>query len=496
MNPSLTQCYKFCFDNFCLISAHGVGGFSQSFSSLDICRFCHCQYKDLQDNIHSYGSKQHGKWTEEEYDQAALQVENSRENDSTTNRGYYDDSSSSEDIGTSGDETDVENDSEDETNVELYGVKHRCPLNSLQAFHCTSGFPPDILHDIFEGVVSQDLLGIIRILKVKGWFTIAEYNSNLKVLKYKSNEASDKPESVPESMKVKKLIGKAVSNWTHLRNFPLLIRKFIKDKDEPALALGLQLHEIVERITANEFRMFEVNVLEERIIEFLDYRQKLFTDYPALLGNPKPKTRNLTHYPEAIVNYGPPMNYWTARYESRHRIGKSTAEASKNFKNISLTLATRQQLRLSSVYYHGMFDTDELVISDKVMYKKDLGGSTELEKSMMPFVSDDDFICGEVVFRNQVYNKGDLVVMKVFNQDELKVGLVICILVRNNTVFFVVKEFLAKRNWLRFFKGYSENAVMSIIDAKHLGDYKPLNYQGTASHPYFCLHHHVSHSFD
>ena len=86
-------------------------------------------------------------------------------------------------------------------------------------------------------LVSQDLLGIIRILKVKGWFTIAECNSNLKVLKYKSNEASDKPESVPESMNVKELIGKAVSNWTHLRNFPFLIRKFIKDEDEPANAL-------------------------------------------------------------------------------------------------------------------------------------------------------------------------------------------------------------------------------------------------------------------
>ena len=185
------------------------------------------------------------------------------------------------------------------------------------------------------------------------------------------------------------------------------------------------------------------------------------------------------------------------RYESRHRIGKRTAEASKNFKKISLTLATRQQLRFSSVYYHGMFNTEEqLVISDKVMYKKDLGRSTELEKSMMPFVNDDDFICGQVVFRNQVYNKGNFVEMQVLKQDELKVGLVICMLVRNNTVFFVVKEFLAKRNWLRYFKGYYENALLSFIDAKHLGDYKPLNYQGTASHPYFCLHHHVSHSFD
>ena len=158
----------------------------------------------------------------------------------------------------------------------------------------------------------------------------------MKMLKYKSHEASDKPENIPESMKVKKLIGKAVSNWTHVRNFPLLIRKFVQTKDEPALILGLQLHEIVERITANEFREFEICTLEERIIEYLDARKILHTEYPNLLGSAKPKTHNLTHYPEAIAKFGPPMTYWTARYESRHRIGKSTAESAKNFKEIHL----------------------------------------------------------------------------------------------------------------------------------------------------------------
>ena len=53
-----------------------------------------------------------------------------------------------------------------------------------------------------------------------------------------------------------------------------------------------------------------------------------------LLGTAKPKTHHLTHYPEAIANFGPPMNYWTARYESRHRIAKSSATSAKNFKEI------------------------------------------------------------------------------------------------------------------------------------------------------------------
>ena len=470
------------------LEAHAVGGFSQSFSSRDICRFCHIQYDDLQENIHDYGSKQHNKWTKEEYDRAANAAEKKI---ATDDINYVDDDSSDNEVEETEEEVSYR---EDDEVLELYGVKHRCPLNSLQAFHSTSGFPPDILHDVFEGVVSQDLLGIIRILKSKGWFSIQEYNMNLNSLKYKSNEASDKPQNIPESMKVKKLVGKAVSNWTHIRNFPLLIRKFVQNKDEPALVLGLQLHELVERITAPEFREFEISVLEDRIIEYLDYRQELYCEYSTLLGSAKPKTHHLTHYPEAIANFGPPMNYWTARYESRHRIAKSTAESAK--KNISYTLATRQQMRLSSVYYHGMFDTVELIVSDKVAYKRSLKGKTDLEKSILPFMREQDFLCTELLFRSQKYKVGDLVVMQSYSQDELKIGLILSMLIREDSVLFVVKQYIARRSWLRFFKADSDDPVLSIFDAKHLADYKPLNNHGTSSQLFFCLHHHISSSFD
>ena len=142
-----------------------------------------------------------------------------------------------------------------------------------------------------------------------------------------------------------------------------------------------------------------LSVLEEKITEYLDARSQLVNMYPDLLGHAKPKTHFLTHYPEAIVNFGLPLTYWTARYESRHRIVKSTVESAKNFKNISLTLATRQQLRQSSVYYHGMFDMVELVVSGKIVYKRDLIGGSDLEKCLLTYMSPRDFICPKVNFK-------------------------------------------------------------------------------------------------
>ena len=218
------------------LEAHSVGGFSQSFSSSDVCRFCHIKYDDLQENIHNYGSKQHCRWTKEEYDRAAdiaeARMRDQNESDDSMDVGEASnmehDMNSDSDTSDGEDNDEVTEDDENRGPEELFGVKHKCPLNILRAFHCTSGFPPDILHDVFEGVVSEDLLGVIRILKVKKWFSIQDYNGVLKSLNYKSYEGSDIPENVPESMKVKKLIGKTVSNWTHVRNFPLIIRNFVK----------------------------------------------------------------------------------------------------------------------------------------------------------------------------------------------------------------------------------------------------------------------------
>ena len=146
--------------------------------------------------------------------------------------------------------------------------------------------------------------------------------------------------------------------------------------------------------------------------------------------------------------------------------------------------------------YHGMFDTVEIVVADKIQYKSSMKGNTDLEKSVLPFMNDQDFLSSAVSFRSQMYKLGDIVVLETYNPDELKVGLILTILIRGDSAFFIVKQYVAIRSWLRFFKASSDDPVLSIFDARNLADFKPLINHGTSSQLFFCLHHHISTSFD
>ena len=138
-------------------------------------------------------------------------------------------------------------------------------------------------------MIPEDLLGIIRILSAKGWYTLEQYNNALKNLGYQSYERGDKPCPVPTKISVKKLKGKAVSNWVHLRNWPLVMRRFEADSEDVVLTLGLALHDIVERLCAQEYLPYEISVLNDKIVEYLNLRKIVREEYPNFMTNPKPK---------------------------------------------------------------------------------------------------------------------------------------------------------------------------------------------------------------
>ena len=175
----------------------------------------------------------------------------------------------------------------------------RCPFNQLKAFHCILGMPPDYMHDILEGVVAQDLFGVTKIFVKKGVFTLEEYNTRLKNLDLHSHEAADKPQVVP--LKGKKLPGKALSLLVHVRNFPLIIKHLIDDPEDDILKFALMLVDISNRLTAAEIRNYEIAVLEDMIVEYLDARKDIFAEFPILLGSAKPK--------EAIIKLMGLTNY-------------------------------------------------------------------------------------------------------------------------------------------------------------------------------------------
>ena len=330
------------------LEAHQMGGFSCNFSSKDVCRWCHIQHHELVTQIHdSAGTTKHRYWNIAEYDRICDTLEedevpeheeppeDSPEESVVSETNLFNeieeednedlnDTQESEDEDGSNDEngSDDENQSNDEDEEQTnsgYGLRMRCPLNTLQAFHAVLSFPPDCMHDLMEGVIAYDLNAIVKIMIKKGWFSLKEYNEKMKKVGFFSYEASDKPYDVPE--KSKKLTGKACSLWVHMRNFPLILQHFVNnvDEGEDVFILAMKLLDITNRMTAVEFRTHEIDTLEELIVNYLDIRKGLCERYPKLLVKPRPKHHFLVHYGQAIRLFGPPLSFWTARFESKHR---------------------------------------------------------------------------------------------------------------------------------------------------------------------------------
>lgn len=102
------------------LGAHSIGGFSENFSGSNVCRFCLGELYEFQEKEVRSGSFQ--ARTKQEH---ALHVQAVSESPTLAHR---------------------------------FGVKRQCALtNKLKHFHVLTGYPPDLLHDLFEGIVPLGL---------------------------------------------------------------------------------------------------------------------------------------------------------------------------------------------------------------------------------------------------------------------------------------------------------------------------------------------------
>lgn len=113
----------------CLIAdnlgAHAMGGFVESFSGGSICRFCTGERSEFQ--IKDVSSGAFLLRTRDIHANHALSAQ--------------------------------------ESETICCGVKKQCVLTEhLSHFHVNTGYPPDILHDLFEGVVPVELARCISLL--------------------------------------------------------------------------------------------------------------------------------------------------------------------------------------------------------------------------------------------------------------------------------------------------------------------------------------------
>ena len=211
----------------------------------------------------------------------------------------------------------------------------------------------------------------------------------------------------------------------------------------------------------------------------------------------KPKHHFLTHQPNNIFNFGPSRSTWTAPFETKHRQIKIIVENSKNFKNVSFTVSDRHQLRMSSRYYSGLYETDEYKLPYKVFSCSDIRKSKiNEERNLLNFATESDLICREMSFRGRVYNKTQLLMIRKTGVNQGTVGHIRLFIVRGKKVFIVVQTFNVVKNRFNIYESFDGIKETKCIKFEDIDDTYPLYRIGNDDYFKLVLHHHVSPRFD
>lgn len=129
-----------CADN---LGAHGLAGFQESFSVSNFCRFCVISRETLQDTPRSDFQLR----TPEQHDLLLKNIPG---------------------------------------NATICGVKGECALSKhLTYFHPITGFPPDLLHDIFEGIVPVEMSLCLKELIRKEFISFDDVNISIMSFPYR-----------------------------------------------------------------------------------------------------------------------------------------------------------------------------------------------------------------------------------------------------------------------------------------------------------------------
>lgn len=375
-----------CGDN---LGSHMVGGFNESFSSHFFCRYCEIDRTDSPMNVRS------SQRTVESYRDVIDSLGN---NDS------------------------------------VKGIKSDSPFNALRFYHVLSpGLPPCLGHDLFEGVVSYDMVLIVKYLIGIGWFTCEQLNYRIEKWTYAAVDKLDKPAPFTEGSE--KLSGHAVQNWVFLRLFSLLIGNFVNDPLDKVWQMYLNLKTIVEILTSTSVTLAQIAFVNVCIEEYLFDRQTLFPGRPL-----RPKHHFLLHYPELSLAFGPLIHLWTMRFESKHTYFKTCARQLQNFKHLSKTLANRHQM-LQAYYTSGSlfqrrFIYEKTHVLCKSIYNEEIQQIIEAHN----LSESNTMVCASAVFRNVQYKVGYWVIISGEQGCEHILGKIQLILVSDGGLLFILSE--------------------------------------------------------
>ena len=296
------------------LGIHSIAGFSASFASGPMmCRHCHGTKEEIRAKTQERDFRLR---TREDYDASMrlLQEENFEESISRA-----------------------------------LGIKTMCPFSELGRFHPAESFPPDLMHDVLEGVAPSTMNLVLGKMLSEKVVDGGAFNDAIKCFPYSAVD-TNRPGRMfvggtkGASYQLRRSKPTANEAWVLLRLLPLLLLYAGVSVDSlgtcAEFKLILQLIRIMQTLSSFILYREEIDGLRQEIEKFLSDRLHFFPRVHLT-----PKHHYLLHYPGQLLKHGPLRRLWCMRFEAYHQVLKRTIANSRQRKNVCRSIALRHQVQ-------------------------------------------------------------------------------------------------------------------------------------------------------
>lgn len=247
-------------------------------------------------------------------------------------------------------------------NSKLTGIKEECAFNQVDGYHAITSSASDMMHDEVEGEAEYLLTKLLNhSIYEKRYFTLDYLNAKIKDFDYGFDNSNKLPPIKEHHIKkIKKIKMSAAEILFFSRNLSLFIAekmpKIVESNDEHWNVYFL-FRKILAIATSPRMVEGHLGQLDSLIPQFLK-------SYKDLYGDLQYKFHNLTHLVRVMRKNGPPVGFWSMRFEAYHKLIKLMAATSNNKKSIQKTIEIRSQLRLAYLKCNKIVNYKEIKYED------------------------------------------------------------------------------------------------------------------------------------
>ena len=247
-----------------------------------------------------------------------------------------------------------------------FGIRNKCQFSKLSYFKPYENVPPDLMHDLIEGVIPLTMYKVLQYLKADNLISIDSMNNKLSLIDFPINKNILLLFEDNIFAKRNHLKGTASQHLALFYNLPRIV-DITKLKNNKYWEIYLILREIFDYLyspkIAKDILIHISDLVESYLIKF----SNCFDKYSLI-----PKHHFMLHYSHYISLYGPPRYSYCMPFEAKHQYFKNIQKTTKNFKNITHTLSKRHQFNIANIIINENFMSNLIINNVREIIKSNL----------------------------------------------------------------------------------------------------------------------------